>query len=192
MLQQHPAELFRRGWERTLRAAFAFDLPYAISGVVEMGLEAAGFRRRFGVDTLTKEGDESGHTLAKAAAFRSYVEAAKVVLPTAEAFARPSHAKEVLARFFAWAKAHQVLVVGGLPTTFDDVPIPAGLIPELREFYESAGQDFLVLPGRSQYPRRCFYDTPWHLAEPFQIEHSARLADAIRPLLERRGVFARD
>jgi hypothetical protein len=75
--------------------------------------------------------------------------------------------------------ARGVRVIGGLPTTPDGVQINEPLIAQLRGFFQQHGQDFLVLPNRSQYPLDCFFDSTYHLNEGCQIEHSKQLAIAL-------------
>jgi hypothetical protein len=69
-----------------------------------------------------------------------------------------------------------VIVVGGLPTVFEDDAVSDGAVSRIRELYESHGACFLALPNRSQYPRSDFFDTSDHLQEEFQIAHSTALA----------------
>ena len=75
--------------------------------------------------------------------------------------------------------ARGVRVIGGLPTTPDGVRINGPLIAQLRGFFQQHGQDFLVLPNRSQYPLDCFFDSLYHLNEGCQAEHSRRIGRAI-------------
>jgi hypothetical protein len=173
------SELFDLGAERTLRAFFHFDLPFAISALTEMGLDAIGFRRRFGLQTLTKQGDEKGHTPNLAAAYADYVASTPASIPSAQALDAPSYIKGEIVRFLVWARGQGVTVIGGLQTAPDDAPVTEGVVRVLRRFYEKNGQAFLALDNRSLYPRRCFYDTVAHLNEPCQIKHSAMLASVI-------------
>jgi hypothetical protein len=172
-------ELFNLGAERTLRAFFHFDLSFAITALTEMGLDAIGFHRRFGLETLTKQGDEKGNTPERATAYVDYVISTPVSLPSADALATPSYMKEELARFLMWAREQGVTVVGGLQTAPEDALVTGDVVGVLRRFYEKNGQAFLTLDNHSLYPRRCFYDTLAHLNEPCQIRHSEMLASAI-------------
>jgi hypothetical protein len=186
MFYGNKRELVSLGLERTLRASFSFTLPFVISAMAEMGLDAIGFQRRAGLQTLTAQGDETGHTPDKAQAYVSYVTTAAADIPSAAALSRPSYIKAMMADFFAWARQHGVTVVGGLQTVPDDLPVNPDRIKALRRFYEGSGESFLVLDNHSQYPRSCFYDTLAHLNEPCQIRHSTKLAAAIAPF------FAKD
>jgi hypothetical protein len=177
------ARLWEFGGKRVLYAAFHFDLPFMISGLTEMALEAAGYRRRVGLATTTPQGDEKDHTEVKAAQYRDFIARLQPFVPSPAELAGPSDAKRQIAGFLRRSRERGVLVIGGLPTTFDDVAIGDEVITALRGFYESEGQRFLVLDTHSQYPRRCFFDTAFHLSEPWQIAHSRRLAAALRPFL---------
>lgn len=172
------------GWERSLRAVFAFDLPYVVSGLSEMALQAIGVQRRVGLATMTPQGDETGHTPQQAAPYRAYVASVTPYIPTGEALAKPSYAEHQVTAFLLWAKRHGVLVIGGLQTTFSDAAVGEGTIAALRHFYEASGQRFLVLPSHSQYARDCFFDTFAHLTEPCQIAHSRALAAALAPIVQ--------
>ena len=44
-------------------------------------------------------------------------------------------------------------MIGGLPTGFDDSPIPDAAIAAIRAIYTAHGALFLELPNRSRYPR---------------------------------------
>jgi hypothetical protein len=86
--------------------------------------------------------------------------------------------------FLAWALAHQVRVVGGLPTGFADAPIPDATVAAIAAVFSAHGGCFLLLPNRSRYPRSAFFDTPEHLNEPAQIAHSRTVAMALRDILD--------
>ena len=179
------ARLARLGWERTLRAFFAFDPSFLVSGLIEMALDEIGVQRRVGLGAMTPQGDEAGHTREAAAPYRAYIAAVQPPIPSAAALEAPSYAKTQVAGFLAWAKAHGVSVIGGLPTTFDDAPVTDDIIASIRHIYETGGQRFLLLPSHSQYPRDCFFDTYAHLIEACQIAHSEMLARALAPMLGR-------
>jgi hypothetical protein len=59
------------------------------------------------------------------------------------------------------------------------VQINEPLVAQLRGFFQQHGQDFLVLPNRSQYPLDCFFDSLYHLNEGCQVEHSKLVGRAI-------------
>lgn len=185
MFYRDKRELLGLGVERTFRAAFSFTLPFAVSALAEMGLDAGGFHPRFGLQNLTPEGDETGNTPEKAKVYASYVATAKADMPSAADLSKPTYIKSLMVDFFAWARRHGVVVVGGLQTAPDDLPVTQDRIDALRQFYEQNGQRFLVLDNHSQYPRSCFYDTLAHLNEPCQIRHSTKLAAAIAPFFHR-------
>jgi len=181
------ASLMERGAEGAMRAAFMFSLPTLVQSVGEMGLKAAGVRRRFNLDTLDRQGDETGHDGKSAIPYKHVIESAPQELPDpVHLLDNPGGAQAVLARFLDWCRAHQVVAVGGLPTVFNDRPVPDAAILELQTLYSDYGGRFIVLPNRSQYPRSAFYDTGYHLRESFQHRHSEALASALEPLLPKR------
>jgi hypothetical protein len=104
--------LFALGWERSLRAAFAFDPSFLASGLVEMALDAAGFQRRVGGASLDRQGDEVGHTQDEAAPYRAYIGNVRPFIPSTESLTAPTYAKAQIAGFLAWARAPGLLVIG--------------------------------------------------------------------------------
>jgi len=177
--------LLSRGPEGILKAAFMFSLPTLVQSLGEMLLSVAHVRRRQGVDTTDIEGDEIGHTAANAHEYEKSIDQATFVFPR-ELFANPAGAQEVIADFLDWCRAHHVTAIGGLPTTLSGGILPAAGLDELGQFYRKHGADFLVLANHSQYPRRYFFDNGYHLRQARQIEHSALLAAALRPLLVKK------
>ena len=164
------------GFERLLQALFYFDLKFLISGLGEMLLDRMHFERRFTLDTLTPQGDESGHTLENGLPYREYLDNLEWIPPGAEQFDVTSYRVEIIEEFLKWAASRNIQVIGGLPTTFDDEPVPDELVARLCAWYIRHGQRFMVLDNKSQYPRSSFYDTPYHLVEEQQIRHSRLVA----------------
>jgi len=182
------ASLAVRGPEGMVRAAFMFSLPTLVQSLGEMGLQAAGVHRRFNLDTLDRQGDETGHDGAKAIPYRDVIAQAREELPDITGvLSHPDGAQQTIADFLDWARGRGVIAVGGLPTIFDDRPVPDASIAALKIFYARHGADFLVLQNRSQYPRDDFYDTGSHLRQSAAEAHSRLLAQALRPLLDRRA-----
>lgn len=179
------AIMFRHDW-RTLAelsptrwpgALFSFDLRYAIMALIERALVADGFRDpRANVEGRTNHwGDHVGHTLARAAGDRAMLAAAVPFHATADAV-RNGYGAALIATFVRWGQAHDVRMIGGFPTEFADSPMPADTRTAIRAVYTENGGEFLDLPDRSRYPRTAFFDSPDHLAEPWQIVHSRILA----------------
>jgi hypothetical protein len=178
--------LAERGPEGVARAAFMFSLPTLAQSLGEMALHAAGVQRRFGLDTLDKQGDEIGHDGAKANIYLDTIQSASQRMPETETLlANPRAGAQAIAAFLDWCRAHGVTAVGGLPTVFNDRPTPDAPIAKLRAFYGAHGAGFLVLSNRSQYPRAAFYDSDYHLRESWQRRHSALLVEKLRPWLSR-------
>jgi len=180
------ASLAERGPEGVARAAFMFSLPTLVQSLGEMTLARAGVRRRFGLDTLDGQGDETGHDDAKALAYLAIIRSEPENMPdTDRLLANPDGSQAAIAAFLDWCRVHGITAVGGLPTVFNDRPIPDAPLDKLRAFYGAHGAGFLVLPNRSQYPRSAFYDSSYHLRETWQQRHSQLLAQQLRPLLPR-------
>lgn len=178
------ASLSGRGWEGAARAAFMFSLPTLIQSMGEMALQAAGVERRFNINTLNRQGDETGHDDAKVAPYLAVIRQAPQIMPDPGALlAHPDGGQAVLGEFLDWCRAHGVTAVGGLPTVFNDRPVPSSVPNLLRQFYAGHGAQFLVLSNHSQYSRANFYDTAYHLRQAAQLRHSHLLAEGLRPFL---------
>ncbi|GAB4556449.1 MAG: hypothetical protein IV105_01620 [Rhizobacter sp.] len=166
--------------ERITAAYGSFDLPFLIHGLAEMALDHRGFRRRSSTDSLTPQGDESGHTAQRSQAYASFLRGS-----AAESAQVPvtSDVIRVIDSFLQQARRDGILVVGGLPTVPDSVTVEAADVERLRSLYESRGQAFVALPNRSRYPIDCFFDTLYHLNEGCQKAHSAAVAAQLASLL---------
>jgi hypothetical protein len=183
----HNAVLFRHrrdhmpapSLSRLIEAHGAYDLPFLLRGMAEMALARTSFRRRTGVETLTAQGDEAGHTEQKSAAYVQYLATAA---PPDTHVPDSSHAIDVLSAFLAEARERGITVVGGLPTVPLDTPIDARDLERIRRVFESNGQRFVVTTGLSRYPRSCFFDTTYHLNETCQARHSLVVAHLLRGL----------
>ncbi len=172
--------LLSLGPQRITAAYGSFDLPFLIHGLAEMALDRRGFRRRSSTDSLTPQGDESGHTAKLGQAYATFLRGS-----VAESAQVPvgSDAIRVLDSFLQQARRDGIVVVGGLPTVPDSVTVAAADVERLRGLYESQGQAFVMLPNRSRYPIDCFFDTLYHLNEGCQKAHSAAVAAQLAPLL---------
>ena len=89
----------------------------------------------------------------------------------------------IVAAFLRWATAHGVTVVGGLPAGFADSPIPAETRAAIAHVFAAQGARFIDPGDRARYPRAAFFDSPDHLAEPMQIEHSRLIAAELALIL---------
>jgi hypothetical protein len=171
------------GVRGALHTLFYFDLRFLLSAIGEMGLAAAGVQSRFGVETMTAQGDERGHDDERAQAYETFVTSTPA--PTVEAAGYTSEAywQDVI-EILEWGSRTGVLVTGGLPTVFEDIQLPREVIPFLRSLFESRGACFVQLPNRSMYPRDHFYDAAFHLRERYQIRHSRLLAPLLAEIAE--------
>lgn len=182
MLRHDRDSLWRMPLHRQLAALFSGDLRAGIMSLLESALVGADFRDPRGDATGATNawGDHVGHTLALAAGNAAAVAAETPYHPT-DAQIAGGHGTRVVQDFLAWAAAHDVTVVGGLPTGFADSPIGERSLAAIKAIYEDGGAAFLALPNRSRYPRAAFFDSPDHLNEPAQISHSRAVALALRP-----------
>lgn len=216
------AIMFRHDWttlgelapRRWLAALFAFDLRAGLMRLIEMSLVAVRFHdpRTEASGTRNAWGDHVGHTAARGGTSAGVL-AAMLALPASAAAIRDGYGASLIAGFVTWARAHGILVIGGLPTQLDlsphpDEPGPEMLRPEaslpdaahsstsrpktsqpltrlaaIEAVYLRHGGEFLVLPNHSRYPSTAFFDTPLHLNEGCQIAHSIMLARALAPML---------
>jgi len=165
---------------------FRIDLRYLLTSVAERLLAATGYGF-FAPIVATPEGDRRGHTRADAAAYAE-TRARQASGPTEAPIA--SSTRDRLAAFFAWAKENRILVVGTLPPTYDDWPVPDSRDASIRQLYLEAGLPFIVPPNRSRYPRDCFWESAVRLNEECQALHSKSLAEALAPILARTGAAA--
>jgi len=78
-----------------------------------------------------------------------------------------------------------IAVIGGLPTDFESVTLPADTIAAIRSIYVENGGRFVVLGNLSHYPRADFYDSEDHLAQPCQYKHSIAIAGLLSQVLRR-------
>ncbi len=177
--------LFRMDYSRIVQAIFYFDLKFLLSGLSEMLLQKLGVQRRFNIKTLTANGDERNHSEKNSLQYREYLNNLNWKPPTLKDFNEKSYKTSIVRDFLKWAHANNIHVYGGLPTTFIDEPIPLGLIENMRNFYLEEGHDFLVFDNKSQYPRKDFYDTAYHLNESRQISHSRIVAKTLINALEK-------
>ncbi|MEN8176006.1 MAG: hypothetical protein ABFS23_09600 [Pseudomonadota bacterium] len=167
--------LLEAGWDERLHAIFYSDLPFVFSALTEMvAVRFGAVASSPGVGSLNAWGDRVGHQDASGDIFiRNF---------SAYRFNIQAPADTGLDAFLAWCRAQGVRVVGGLPTTPREAPIPNDLIAGIRDYFVSRGHAFLELPNRSRYPRDRFYDSDYHLAEPWQIIHSRRVARSLMAL----------
>ncbi len=196
MMGPDAAIMFRHDWatlarlppDRWLGAAFSFDLRYALMAPIETALVAAGFHdpRAAAEGRTNRFGDHVGATLALAAPYRPVLARAHPFHATA-AEIRGGYGTTLIVAFLRWCRAHGVRAVGGLPTEFADDPMPPATRAAIRAVYRDHGAAFVETPGRSLYPRRDFFDTPDHLAEPFQHRHSVAVAHALLALWRAEG-----
>jgi hypothetical protein len=180
------AALPRRRW---LAALFAFDLRAGLMSLIEMGLVAAHFHdpRAAADGTSDAWGDHVGHSVERGVGNRGSI-AAMVAQPVSASAVRDGYGASLIGGFVAWARAHGVRVIGGLPTEADMIPLPEATRAAIAWVYLAQGGEFLTLANHSRYPIADFFDTPLHLNEACQIVHSILLARALAPLIGRTAL----
>jgi hypothetical protein len=174
--------------KRIAAAYGSFDLPFLIHGTAEMVLDQRGLRRRSSTESLTPQGDESGHTAERGKAYADFLHSLKT---TKTVIPESSDAIRVIEQFLRSAQQGEVTVVGGLPTVPTSMPVDDKAVDRLRRLFENHGAQLLVLPNLSRYPLGCFFDTVYHLDESCQKAHSMRVADALAAVSHRPPAFDR-
>jgi hypothetical protein len=180
MLRHDRATLWLMPPHRQLAALFSSDLRGAVMSLLETTLRDTGFHdpRAAATGSTNAWGDHVGHTIALAEASASALTTEEPYHPAATQIAG-GYGTRLVADFQDWAAAHQVQVIGGLPTGFTDSPIPPDSLAAIRAVYRHSGAGFVELPNRSRYPRTAFFDTPDHLNEAAQIRHSLAIGQAL-------------
>jgi hypothetical protein len=95
------------------------------------------------------------------------------------------YGSDLVRHFVATETQGSVAVIGGLPTDFETVPLPATTISAIRSIYIENGGRFAALGNLSRYPRSDFYDSEDHLAQPCQYKHSIAIAALLSEVLHR-------
>jgi hypothetical protein len=106
------------------------------------------------------------------------------LVPSATAI-KTGYGASLIAHFVAAETRQGVIVIGGMPTDFVSVRIPAPTIAAVAAIYESHGGRFLLLPTHSQYPPDNFFNSEDHLSRPCQAAHSIRLGLRLAAILRR-------
>ncbi|MDF3130411.1 hypothetical protein P0Y35_14485 [Kiritimatiellaeota bacterium B1221] len=166
---------------RKLRAHMYFDLKFCFSSVVEMYLSHKGFKRRISADNLNRWGDQTDHSVERAKKYIDYISAQDGI--PSKPIKTKAYSAQLVSEFLTWAKEHGVLVVGGYPTYIEGAELPEDDDQALQNFYVDQGHLFLALDNRGRYPRSHFFDTAYHLCEPYQIEHSQLVAEGLLKLI---------
>jgi hypothetical protein len=167
---------------RWLGAAFSFAPRAALMSLIETALVRSGFEdpREAALGSSNAWGDHVGHTAAQGVANAAWLATAVPFHETGEAI-MAGDGTAVVREFIGWAANHAVLVVGGLPAGFADQPTPDATKAAIRGIFIASGARFIELLDR--YPRSAFFDTPDHLNEASQIEHSRAVAAALAAIL---------
>ncbi len=185
MLLRHDKELLARlAPGRMLGALFCCTLGDFLESVAELPLAHVGVLRPAAMlaRQYDVQGDRIGATLATADAALLR----QPVAPAPDAAAvTGGYGAALIRRFVAAEVKRGVVMIGGLPTQFADVALPAATVAAVRQVYDGSGGGFIQLPNDSEYPRADFYDSKDHLAQPCQAAHSVAVARALAAVLHR-------
>jgi hypothetical protein len=198
MFRHDRATLAELSPDRWMGAAFSFGPRAALMSLIETALVRSGFEdpRQAAQGSVNAWGDHVGHTAVQGAINAARL-ATMVPYHDTAADIRSGDGTVVIRDFIKWANGHGVRVVGGLPADFADVPMPEATRAAIAGIFTDAGALFIDLGDRAKYPRSAFFDTPDHLNEAAQIDHSrvvaAELATALgsAPTSERARAASR-
>lgn len=184
--------MFRHDWStlgrlspnRWLGAAFSFAPRAALMSLIETALVQAGFEdpREAAIGSTNAWGDHVGHTPAMGEVNAERLATAVPWHETAAAIVS-GDGTAMVRDFLRWAASHQVRVVGGLPAGFAGSPVPEATVRAIQEVFTREDARFIDLGDRGRYPRSAFFDTPDHLNEVAQIDHSRVVASALAVVL---------
>ncbi len=173
--------LWRLGPGRALASAFSNSFADGLEAVVEMLAHSTGYghRRARLAAQFDRQGDRIGTSLLTAdPKFLALLHRPE---PSSTAI-RDGYDRRVIARFVRAEHAAGVLMIGGLPTYFDTVPLSSADIAAVTATYTRNGGLFLITPNHSRYPRADFYDSEDHLAQPCQYLQSITVARGLARL----------
>ena len=186
------AILFRHDWRtlgelsprRWVAALFAFDLRAGVMSVIETAIRQNRSHNPLITLAATSNawGDHIGHTVAAAEEYRGSLATIHAYSATPVQISAGDGTAEI-AGFVTRMSNRGVVVIGGLPTGFDDLPQSDALVAAIGAVYTERGGRFLALPNRSRYPRADFFDSPDHLNETWQQAHSVGVAKALAEML---------
>lgn len=169
---------------RILGAAFCCTLPDFLESLAEMPIAAA--RVVNPAATLRKEynaqGDRIDNILADADPALLNHRPRRV--PSAAAISR-GYGAYLIGRFVAREAAKGVIIIGGLPTDYNIAPEPAASFAAAAAVYTENGARFMVLPNKSRYPVRDFFNSEDHLVRACQFLHSMAVARNLAAMLGR-------
>ena len=184
LLEQSESVLVRFPPDRLLGAFFSNSFLDLIETTVEIPVSGSGIisaSKMIGQE-YNRVGDRIGTSLTTAN--QSILARTSRIEPTGEEITQ-GYGSYLVRHFVATETRDGVLVIGGLPTDFQAVPLPAETIAAIRSIYLSNGGRFVVLGNLSRYPRADFYDSEDHLAQPCQYKHSIAIAGLLSQVLHR-------
>lgn len=171
-----PRALRNMSVERGLPVVFSLSVRDIFSSAGEMLLSRLGMTRDTDQYKMNEFGDIVGHTAANGRRYQAALAQLAGNRPNRKlASGQYFPSQDLVGGFVRAQSARGVIVIGSLPTTFNDRPFDENFTTWFRYFYTEAGGHAVLLPNRSLYPRSAFYNTAYHLNEEAQIEHSRLL-----------------
>ncbi len=182
LLEQGASALGKFPPDRIVGALFSNSFLDLIESAVEIPVESSGIisaSKLIGAE-YNMEGDRIGTSLATAD--QSILARASRTEPSGVQISQ-GYGSDLVGHFVAIETRGGITVVGGLPTDFQTVPLPADTIAAIRAIYVENGGHFVVLDNLSRYPKADFYDSEDHLAQPCQYRHSIAIAGLLSRVL---------
>jgi len=184
LLERNGATFRRFPLDRIIGAFFSNSFLDLVESAVEIPVAGSGIvsaSKLIGREYNTY-GDRIGSSLATAD--QSILARASRKEPDGAQIAR-GYGSDLVRHFVATETQDGIAVIGGLPTDFETIPLPADTILAIRSIYVENGGRFVVLDNLSRYPRADFYDSEDHLAQPCQYKHSIAIAGLLSQVLRR-------
>jgi hypothetical protein len=184
LLRLNGADLRRFPPDRILGAIFSISFLDIVESMVEIPLAGAGTlsASKLIETEYNNLGDRIGTSLATSN--QSILAHASRQEPDGAAISE-GYGSSLVRQFVAKETHKGIAVIGGLPTDFQTVPLPADAIAAIRAIFVENGGRFVVLSNLSRYPRADFYDSEDHLAQPCQYKQSIAIAGLLGQVLRR-------
>jgi len=170
--------------DRIIGAFFSTSFLDLVESVVEISVAASGIlsAAKLLASEYNTAGDRIGTSLATAdqnslaRASRNEPDGGEIIR---------GYGSQLVRDFVATEAQNGIIVIGGLPTDFQTVALPANTIESIQSIYVENGGRFVILSNLSRYPRADFYDSEDHLAQPCQYKHSIAIAGLLSQVLRR-------
>ena len=184
LLRHDKSVLARLPADRIIGAIFCCSFADLIEGIAELPMART---TRFAAPSVLStqydiEGDRIDNALADADPAVLHLQTR---VPPSPQMIEAGYGTALLRHFVAQESRIGVTVIGGLPTDFSTVALPAENLAAVSTIYTSAGGKMLVMADHSEYPAADFYNSEDHLVRPCQTMHSVLVARALGMMLHR-------